>query len=432
MTFIMLLSSLHCVLAIALNMELLQVINEGFREIFQSMSEGIIMVHESGQIAVANPVAEKIFGYNKNEMAGLPVESLLPERYRHGHSMFRTNFNTHPEPRRMGAGRDLLALRKDGTEFPVEISLSYTTVKTELMVMVFISDISLRKNAENALRQSEEQLIVYAAELEQKVHQRTEALNASILKLEKEVIERKKAGEEVKKSLEKERELNELKTKFVSIASHEFRTPLSTVMSSASLIQKYKEKGELDKVDKHVQRIKSSVVHLTSILNDFLSLGKLEEGKVEILKERIDLEEFLHEIHEDVRSFLKDGQNIHVQCNGTSKHIDTDPRIIRNIMFNLLSNASKYSDVNKNIYLSCERDESNIIFTVKDDGIGIPNEDQRHLFDRFFRASNAGNIQGTGLGLNIVRRYVELLDGEITFTSEYGNGSTFIVAIPAN
>ena len=181
------------------------------------------------------------------------------------------------------------------------------------MVMVFVSDISLRKNAENALRQSEEQLIVYAAELEQKVHLRTEALNASILKLEKEVTERKKAEEEAKKSLEKERELNELKTKFVSIASHEFRTPLSTVMSSASLIQKYKEKGELDKVDKHVQRIKSSVNHLTSILNDFLSLGKLEEGKVEILKERIDLEEFLHEIHEDVRSFLKEGQQIHVQ-----------------------------------------------------------------------------------------------------------------------
>lgn len=413
-------------------MDLLQVINEAFREIFQSMSEGIIMVHGSGKIAVANPVAEKIFGYGKNELADLPVEGLLPERFRQGHSMFRANFNAHPEPRRMGAGRDLLALRKDGTEFPVEISLSYTTVKGELMVMVFVSDISLRKNAENALRQSEEQLIVYAAELEQKVHLRTEALNASILKLEKEVTERKKAEEEAKKSLEKERELNELKTKFVSIASHEFRTPLSTVMSSASLIQKYKEKGELDKVDKHVQRIKSSVNHLTSILNDFLSLGKLEEGKVEILKERIDLEEFLHEIHEDVRSFLKEGQQIHVKCNGGIEHIDSDPRVIRNIMFNLLSNASKYSDINKNIYLSCSQSEDKIIFTIKDEGIGIPKEDQKHLFDRFFRASNAGNIQGTGLGLNIVRRYVELLDGEITFTSEYSMGSTFVVGIPAN
>lgn len=390
------------------------------------------MVHESGKIAVANPVAEKVFGYGKNELTGLTVDDLLPERYRTGHSMFRAQFSKNPEPRRMGAGRDLVALRKDGTEFPVEISLSYTTIKAEMMVMVFISDISLRKNAENALRQSEEQLIIYAAELEQKVHARTEALNASILTLEKEVNERKKAEEEAQKSLEKERELNELKTKFVSIASHEFRTPLSTVMSSASLIQKYKEKGDLEKIDKHVQRIKSSVNHLTSILNDFLSLGKLEEGKVEILKETIDLEEFFQEIHEDVKSFLKEGQQLQVQCDRTNKYLDTDPRIIRNIMFNLLSNASKYSDANKIIYLSCSRDQNKVVFSVKDEGIGIPDADQKHLFDRFFRASNAGNIQGTGLGLNIVRRYAELLDGEITFTSEYGKGSTFIVGIPAN
>lgn len=413
-------------------MDSLQVINEAFREIFQSMSEGIIMANGSGKIVVANPVAERIFGYDKNELTGITVESLLPERYRQGHALYRTNFNAHPEPRRMGSGRDLLALRKDGVEFPVEISLSYTNVKGELMIMVFISDISLRKNAENALRQSEEQLIIYAAELEQKVHLRTEALNASILNLKKEVVERKKAEEEAKKSLEKERELNELKTKFVSIASHEFRTPLSTIMSSASLIQKYKEKGELDKVDKHVQRIKSSVNHLTSILNDFLSLGKLEEGKVEIHKERIELEEFMHDVQEDVKSFLKEGQSIHVQCNGIRKHIDSDPRIIRNIMFNLLSNASKYSDVNKHIYVTCSSEKNKIMFIVRDEGIGIPIDDQKNLFERFFRASNSGNIQGTGLGLNIVRRYTELLDGEITFTSEYGKGSTFVVGIPFN
>ena len=161
-------------------------------------------------------------------------------------------------------------------------------------------------------------------------------------------------------------------------------------------------------------------------------LGKLEEGRVEIQKETIDLEEFLHEIREDVRSFLKDGQQIHVNCNGTIKHIDSDPRIIRNIMFNLLSNASKYSDAHKNIFLSCTEDKKKMLFTIKDEGIGIPADDQKHLFDRFFRASNAGNVQGTGLGLNIVRRYAELLDGEITFTSEYGKGSTFVLGIPAN
>ena len=121
-------------------------------------------------------------------------------------------------------------------------------------------------------------------------------LNNTIVKLEEEVRERKKAEEEVRRAFEKERELNELKSKFVSIASHEFRTPLSAVLSSAALINQYKDKGDVDKVGKHVARIKSSVAHLTSILNDLLSLGKLDEGKIEINKERILVKEFLEEV----------------------------------------------------------------------------------------------------------------------------------------
>jgi PAS domain S-box-containing protein len=407
-----------------------KVTSEAYREIFQSMSEGIVMVDETGRIAIANPVAEQLFGYEENGLNGMVMENLLPERYRKGHVNFRRAFNSDPHPRRMGFGRDLTALRKDGTEFPVEISLSFTQVQGNLLVMAFISDISQRKQAEDALKRSEEQLIVYAAELEKKVELRTEALNNTISKLEEEVIERKKAEEEARKSLEKERELNELKTKFVSIASHEFRTPLSTVMSSAALIQQYKDKNDLEKVDKHVLRIKSSVNHLTQILNDFLSLGKLEEGKVDIKVETIDIDHFLHEIVEEVQSFLKDGQNVSINCSSEVKHIETDSRILRNIMFNLISNASKYSDPGKIINIDCEQENKSVLFSIRDHGIGIPKEDQKHLFDRFYRASNAGQIQGTGLGLNIVKRYVELLGGEISFKSDYGKGSTFDISIP--
>lgn len=407
------------------HMDFSVVTNDAFREIFQSMSEGIVMVDEKGKIAVANPVAEQLFGYERDELDGIMMENLLPERYRNRHLSFRKGFNAHPEPRRMGIGRDLTALRKDGTEFPVEISLSYTHVKGQLFVMAFISDISLRKKAEDALKKSEEQLIVYAAELEQKVQART-------VKLEEEVIERKKAEEEVRKSLEKERELNELKSKFVSIASHEFRTPLSSVMSSAALIQQYKDKGDLDKVDKHVHRIKSSVNHLTLILNDFLSLGKLEEGKVDINKETINLQTFMHEISEEVKGFLKDGQQVVIEGENECHPLDSDSRILRNILFNLISNASKYSEPHKTILLSCSTNADKIVFKIRDEGIGIPKEDHKHLFERFFRASNAGNIQGTGLGLNIVKRYVDLLNGNITLESNYGNGTTFIVSIPIN
>ena len=411
-------------------MDVSMVPNDAYREIFQSMSEGIIMVDEQGRIAIANPVAEQLFGYDQNGLNGKMMEELLPERFRKGHVGFRGAFNADPRPRRMGFGRDLVALRKDGKEFPVEISLSYTRMQGKLLVMAFISDITQRKQTEDALKRSEEQLIVYAAELEKKVELRTEALNTSIIKLEEEVIERKKAEEEAHKALERERELNELKTKFVSIASHEFRTPLSTVLSSAALVQQYKNKGDLDKVDKHVQRIKTSVNHLTMILNDFLSLGKLEEGKVEVNIGTIYVKEFFNEIIEEVSSMLKDGQKIVVNCYAGVDEIQSDQRILRNIMFNLISNASKYSDPNKSIILICKKNNSSVGFSVSDEGIGISPEDQRHLFERFFRASNSGNIQGTGLGLNIVKRYVDLLKGKISFTSEFGKGSEFTVTIP--
>jgi PAS domain S-box-containing protein len=403
---------------------------EALTEIFQSMSEGLIIVDEEGKVIISNHVAEHIFGYEKNGLVGLKMEELLPERHRHNHVNLRKGFNAAPSPRRMGMGRDLMALRKDGVEFPVEVSLSYTRYNKKLLVMAFISDISQRKKAQEDLKRSEEQLILYASELEKKVQMRTEALNNLVGELEKEVQERKRAVEETKKALAKERDLNDLKSKFVSLASHEFRTPLSTIMSSASLINQYKERGELEKVDKHVTRIKSSVGHLTNILNDFLSLGKLEEGKVVVQPENITLDIFLQEIEEELRATLKEGQRIMLDCNQEVKSIYSDGRILRNVLFNLISNASKYSPANSSIYLRCTSNTDTISFAITDQGIGIPEQDSKHMFERFYRASNAGNVQGTGLGLNIVKRYADLLDGHVSFTSELGKGSTFSITIP--
>lgn len=398
-----------------------------FQEIFKGSTEGIVIVDKSGTIVEANPSSERIFGYEKGELIGKPMENLIPKNIREQHHHYRDQFHKNPTPRSMGIGRDLMALRKDGTEFPVEVSLSHTESNNTFLVMAFIIDITQRKKAENALKQSEEQLIVYATELERKVESRTEALNRLVEKLEEEVIERKKAEQEVLKSLARERELNELKSKFVSIASHEFRTPLSTVLSSTSLIQQYKERGEIEKQDKHIQRIKSSVNHLTAILNDFLSLGKLEEGKIDVITESFSLQEFLQEIAEDIHPTLKENQKLSISVPQTEV-IRTDPRILRNILFNLLSNASKYSE--HTVYLHADIKDNQLTLSVQDQGIGIPEEDLKHLFDRFFRASNATNIQGTGLGLHIVKRYVELLNGTLNFTSKQGTGSTFTITIP--
>jgi len=404
--------------------------NEAFREIFQSMTEGIVAINQEGEILVVNHVIEEMFGYEKDELNGLSLEVLLPERYRGGHIKHRLSFNKNPSPRRMGFGRDLSALKKNGQEFPVEISLSYSEAKGNFIAIAFVSDITWRKKSERALKQSEEQLIVYASELEKKVQARTEDLNLTIKQLESEVKERKKAEEEVRKLLVRERELNDLKSKFVSIASHEFRTPLSSVLSSIALIEQYKERGDLEKIDKHTHRVRSSVNHLTSILNDFLSLGKLEEGKVEIDPKPVDLQALFEDIREEMRASLKEGQQILIDFKIDTSTFATDVRVLRNILFNLISNASKYSDMQKKIVVRGSMDSDSLSISIKDEGIGIPEKDQKYLFERFFRASNVSNIQGTGLGLTIVKRYVELLSGVLTFSSEHNKGSVFTVTLP--
>jgi signal transduction histidine kinase len=171
------------------------------------------------------------------------------------------------------------------------------------------------------------------------------------------------------------------------------------------------------------------VHHLTSILNDFLSLGKLEEGKLEVMHEPVDIGHFMSEVADEMRPSLKPGQHIAIVLEKNIS-ITSDTRIMRNILFNLISNASKYSDPDKNITINITHTAKTVSIAVTDQGIGIPDEDLKHLAERFFRASNATNIQGTGLGLHIVKRYADLLKGNLTFTSIYGTGSTFTITLP--
>jgi signal transduction histidine kinase len=232
-------------------------------------------------------------------------------------------------------------------------------------------------------------------------------------------------------SLEREKELNELKSRFVSMASHEFRTPLSAILSSVALINAYHDDEQKEKRNKHIARVKASVKNMVDILNDFLSLDKLEQGKVDIVSEKFNLNEFVEDVLEDVNGILKHGQQINFSYNG-DKEIIQDKKILKNVLLNLLSNAIKYSEEEKGILLSIEVNEGSVSIKVKDEGIGIPKEEQKKLFDKFFRAKNAVYIQGTGLGLNIVKRYVELLDGNISFVSELNQGTTFTIIFPQN
>ena len=236
---------------------------------------------------------------------------------------------------------------------------------------------------------------------------------------------------ELTQLLEREKELNEMKSRFVAMASHEFRTPLSAVLSSLALIESYSKEEHEEKRKKHIERIKSSVRNLTGILGDFLSLDKLEQGKLEICKEAFDLFEFGRDIVEELNGMLKPGQQVTLEYRG-EQEIMQDKKILRNVFLNLLSNAVKYSPENKTIHFLIEINTGRVLVNVKDEGIGIPEEEQQNLFGKFYRAKNAMNIQGTGLGLNIVQKYVELLDGTICFTSKPGEGTIFTVEFPQN
>lgn len=228
-------------------------------------------------------------------------------------------------------------------------------------------------------------------------------------------------------ALEMEKSLNELKSRFVSMASHEFRTPLSTVLSSASILEMLIEKDQLDKTGKHISRIKKAVSNLTEILNDFLSIDKLQSGKVESEGELFDLRSNIHETIMEFEDIYKGRQKLQYNFTGADT-VFTNRKIVRNILVNLLSNALKYSD--KDVKVGVDVNASRVSITVEDQGIGIPKDEQGNLFDLFFRARNVTNIQGTGLGLNIVKRYVELLGGTISFLSQEDTGTSFTVHIP--
>ena len=388
---------------------------QGIDAIFQFATEGILVTNEKSEIINANPSAEKLFGFEKDELIGQKIEVLIPKRYTERHVSQRDNFQQNPHARSMGAGMELFGAKKDGSEFPVEISLSPYSNELGKFVVAFIIDITTRKQAEEKLKN-------YSVDLEKQVGNRTLILQEAITELEK-------TKNELNQALDKEKELNELKSRFVSMASHEFRTPLATIMSSLSLVKAYGEQNDTVKQSRHIQKIKTSIGNLTDILNDFLSVSKLEEGKVEHIQEQFDIQKYINEVVSEMELFCKAGQKITYHHTG-GEMVLLDKKLIKHILYNLLSNAVKFSAENKMIIITTERTESEFKISVQDQGIGISEKDQKHLFQRFFRAKNASNIQGTGLGLNIIENYIELMNGTINFTSVENEGTTFNLSFP--
>jgi PAS domain S-box-containing protein len=396
---------------------------EKFQAVIQNASLGILVINSFGTVILANNFLLNLFGYSEeDELIGNKLEILIPQRYHHKHVSDREQFKNHPSSRPMGIGRDLFGVRKDGTEIPVEISLSSYINDQGVFSIAFISDISARIEVQNKLKAQRLELAsmnkemeLLNEELERKVEVRTAKLQETLQKLEA-------SKEELSKALSKEKDLGELKSAFVSMASHEFRTPLSTILSSASLLAKYKLTEEQSKRDKHVQRIKSSVLNLNNILNEFLSLGKIEDGKISAHETVFDIKELILQQTNEITEIFKPGQSVHYSHKGKNE-VTLDEVLFKNILINLLSNAAKFSPENKPIFISSNVNDKELKFTVKDQGIGISEKDQEHLCEIFFRAANAENIPGTGLGLHIVAKYAEMMNGKIEIKSELEKGT---------
>ncbi len=412
------------------------------KNLFISSGEGIMFIDAGGCILTLNPRAEEMFGYTEEELRGEPIEKLVPAPFRKHHQSKRNSYLKAPEARRMGAGRDLSGLKKDGTVFPLEVSLSYFMHDNEGIVVAFVTDISVRKQQEDEIRNQQVALEQQTEILQQKVSERTKELEHMNLGLQSQIQERKMAEKALKKSLqelrraeieivqayEKEKELGELKSRFVSMASHEFRTPLTTILSSANLIARYSERNHQESREKHIGRIRTAVQNLTAILNDFLSLEKVESGKISVNEVHFHMRPLCNEILEEIRPILKKGQKIKAEIEDCA--MISDQHLIKNIMLNLLSNARKYSNEGDTIFFQVQEEGHQVRVIVRDEGIGIPEDEQSGLFNRFFRAANVTNIPGTGLGLNILKSYVDLLGGMVTFESKEGFGTTFTVILP--
>lgn len=397
--------------------------------LFENATEGFVISDSRGNIILVNPSACRMFGYETGELIGQKIEILIPSKYRKGHVSLRDGFYEEPKNRVMGHGRDLHGEKKEGENFPVEVSLSTYLKDGERYVIAFIIDITLRKEIEQSMLQQQHQLEKITAEirklnaeLEAKVEERTIILKEALQRLEQ-------SQEELSEALDKEKQLNEIKSRFVSMASHEFRTPLSTVLSSASLLGKYMTTEDQDKRSRHVEKIKGSVKHLNDLLEDFLSLGKLDEVKVGTNHDEFNLHVLLQDTIDEMKGLVKKEQQIIYTHYGNGM-VESDKKLVKNVLINLISNAIKFSEEARLITVNSEVNENTAFISVKDEGIGISEEDKKHLFSSFFRGKNAINIQGTGLGLHIVKRYLDLLGGTVNLESELGKGTTITFTIP--
>jgi PAS domain S-box-containing protein len=347
---------------------------------------------KDGLIVDVNGSFAKLFGYHRDELIGKNITDLNinyseADRRKFGEMM-----------QRQGSICNYETVARNSKGEALKVLLSYDIIESgqNQYILKTVIDITERSRIKKRILQINTQL-------------------------EKKIRER---NWEMTQLLEREKHIHEMKSKFVTMASHEFRTPLGVISTSLSLLEEYMQPASSDKTGRHFKRIRVAVKQLTEILNDFLSIDQLQQGNYKKTNREFNLKTLLNEVREVMGGTDHKENKIQLLYSG-EEMIVQDMNIIRNILSNLLSNALKFSAEHRPVIISVNNHNKLVSISVQDHGIGIPVEEQPLLFTRFFRGSNTGNIQGTGLGLNIVKCLVDLIDGDISFSSRRNEGSTF-------
>jgi len=386
-------------------------------------SVGIILLDAQQHIIEANQSAERMFGYKIKELNQLHLQVLFSDANTIELENQLKVFLNQGVKEKKEKNLSIYGMHKSKSMFPVELSLNVFKLCDKEYIMALVTDISTRK-------EQEEKLSKLNAKFEQKIILKTKELNETISQLEHENMLRVDAEKDINIAFRRERELNKLKTNFLSLVSHEFKTPLSGILTSIILLGKYNLAEQQEKRDKHIKIITDKVQYLNNILNDFLSLEKLETGNINYNLSTFKLGKVIKEVVSNANILLKKGQKIDYPNHIDEISLFQDEKIIELTLSNLINNAIKYSSENSVIAIRVRQDLEITTLEIIDDGIGIPKIDQKNIFNRYFRAENALLTEGTGIGLNISKTHIENLGGSINFESAENKGTTFTISIP--